>query len=31
MLDILVFLEMSMDGLTEKAKNDVLWGKQCLE
>jgi hypothetical protein len=30
-LDIPVFLEMSIDGPTEKAKNDASWGKQCLE
>jgi hypothetical protein len=30
-LDILVFLEMSMDGPTEKAKNNASWGKQCSE
>lgn len=28
-LNVLVFLEMSIDGLTEKAKNEALWGKQC--
>ncbi|OBT38904.1 hypothetical protein VE00_10781 [Pseudogymnoascus sp. WSF 3629] len=30
-LDIPVFPEMSMDGPTEKAKNDASWGKQCSE
>ncbi|KFY20604.1 hypothetical protein V493_07646 [Pseudogymnoascus sp. VKM F-4281 (FW-2241)] len=30
-LDIPVFPEMSMDGLTEKAKNEASWGKQCSE
>ncbi|OBT56677.1 hypothetical protein VE04_03810 [Pseudogymnoascus sp. 24MN13] len=30
-LDLPVFPEMSMDGPTEKAKNDASWGKQCSE
>lgn len=30
-LNVPVFPEMSMDGPTEKAKNETSWGKQCSE